>query len=75
MQILNTEGEMHLFYTISATHQLPFLHALHNHEQDLLRLALAIVECLLNGDQKLLSDIVIHQAGRGQSPGKSQITK
>lgn len=52
----------------SATHQLPFLHALHNHEQDLLRLALAIVEGLLNGDQKLLSDVVIHQAGRGQSP-------
>lgn len=68
MQILYTEDEMCHFCTISTTHQLPFLHALHNHEQDLLRLALAIVEGLLNGDQKLLSDVVIHQAGRGQSP-------
>lgn len=53
------------FSTCSATHQLPLLHALHDHEQDLLRLALAIVEGLLNGDQKLLSDVVIHQAGGG----------
>lgn len=68
MQILYTEDGIGDFSTISTTHQLPFLHALHNHEQDLLRLALAIVEGLLNGDQKLLSDVVIHQAGNGQSP-------
>lgn len=47
------------------THQFPFLHALHNHEQYLLGLAFAIVEGLLNSYQKLLSDIIIdHPAKR-----------
>lgn len=32
----------------SSTYQFPFFHALHYHEQDLLRLAFAIIECLLN---------------------------
>ncbi len=54
----------YFFYTTS-TYQFSFLHALHNHEQDLLRLAFAIIESLLNGHQKLLSDIIINQAGRG----------
>lgn len=54
--------ELHLY---SSTHQLPLLHALHNHEQDLLRLAFAVVESLLNGHQKLLSDVIINQAGGG----------
>lgn len=36
---------------LSSTYQFPFLHALHNHEQDLLRLALAVVESLLNCHQ------------------------
>lgn len=49
----------------SSTHQLPLLHALHDHEQDLLRLAFAIVESLLNGHQKLLSDVIVDQAGGG----------
>lgn len=51
---------------LGSTHQLPLLHALQHHLQDLLRLAFAVVESLLDGDKKLLSDIVTHQAGGEQ---------
>lgn len=37
-------------FGLRSTHQLPFLHALHHHEQDLLRLTFAVVESLLDGD-------------------------
>lgn len=37
-------------FSLRSTHQLPFLHTLHHHEQDLLRLAFAVVESLLDGD-------------------------
>lgn len=50
-----------------STHQFPFLHALHNHEQDLLRLAFGIIESLLYGHQKLVSDIIINQAVGGDA--------
>lgn len=65
MKYLELEDIETLFFSFKTTYQFPFLHALHNHEQDLLRLALAIIESLLNGHQKLLSDIIINQAGRG----------
>ena len=52
------------FSVHSSTHQFPFLHALHHHEQDLLRLAFAIIESLLNSHQKLLSDVIVDQAGK-----------
>lgn len=51
---------------LGSTHQLPLLHALQHHQQDLLRLAFAVVESLLDGDKKLLSDVVTHQAGGEQ---------
>lgn len=44
------------------THQLSFLHALHYHEQDLLRLAFGVIESLLNSHQQLVSDVIINQA-------------
>lgn len=62
-----TQGSMAAL-GLRSTHQLPFLHALHHHEQDLLRLTFAVVESLLDGDQELLPDVVVHQAGGGQSP-------
>lgn len=37
-------------FGLLSTHQLPFLHTLHNHEQDLLRLTFAVVKSLLDGD-------------------------
>lgn len=53
------------FYSVYfATHQFPFLHALHYHEQDLLWLALTIIESLLNSHQKLVSDVITNQTGR-----------
>lgn len=52
--------------SLGPTHQLPLLHALHHHLQDLLRLAFAVVERLLDGDQQLLPHVVVHQAAGGQ---------
>lgn len=66
MKYVELEGVSALFFfSEDFTHQFPFLHALHNHEQDLLRLTFAIIESLLNSHQKLLPDIIINQAGRG----------
>lgn len=36
--------------TLAVTHQFPFLHTFHYHQQDLLGLAFAIIECLLNSN-------------------------
>lgn len=43
------------------TYQSPLLHALHHHEENLLRLSAAVVEGFLDGDQQLISDAVTHQ--------------
>lgn len=40
------------------TYQSSLLHALHHHEEDLLRLAATVVEGFLDGDQQLISDAV-----------------
>lgn len=61
------------YFSVYSTHQFPFLHALDNHEQDLLRLAFAIIESLLNSYQELLSDIITNLAGRGDLRIKFQL--
>lgn len=60
------------FYEAFSTHQFPFLHALHDHEQDLLRLAFTIIESLLNGHQKLVSDVIANQTERRRLNMNSQ---
>lgn len=47
----------------TCTHQLPSLHALHYHEEDLLWLILAVVKGLLNADQQLVSGIITYCPG------------
>lgn len=43
------------------TYQSFLLHALHHHEEDLLRLAAVVVKRFLDGDEKLIFDAVTHQ--------------
>lgn len=50
-----------LYIPFFFTHQLSFLHALHHHEINLLCLIAVVVECLLYGYQKLVSNAVINQ--------------
>lgn len=57
--------DVNIAFVMIYTHQFSFLHALHNHEEDLLRLAFCVIECLLNSHQQLVSDVIINQAASG----------
>lgn len=51
------------------TYQSSLLHALHHHEEDLLCLAAAVVEGLLDGDQQLVFDTLTNQPAQEKHPG------
>lgn len=51
------------------TYQSSLLHALHHHEEDLLCLAAAVVEGLLDGDQQLVFDTLTNQPVQEKHPG------
>ena len=54
-------------HVTSGTYQRSLLHALCHHEKDLLRLAAAVVEGFLDGDQQLIFDAVT-QWPAGETP-------
>lgn len=56
------------------TYQRSLLHALHHHEEDLLCLAPAVVEGLLDCDHQLIFGAVAQQSGEGE-PGSSDREK
>lgn len=59
----------HLNFNLPQTYQSSLLHALHHHEEDLLCLAAAVVEGLLDGDQQLVFDTLTNQPAQEKHPG------
>lgn len=59
----------HLNFNLPPTYQSSLLHALHHHEEDLLCLAAAVVEGLLDGDQQLVFDTLTNQPAQEKHPG------
>lgn len=62
-------GKRKLNFNLPPTYQSSLLHALHHHEEDLLCLAAAVVEGLLDGDQQLVFDTLTNQPVQEKHPG------